>query len=388
MEQALAAPGVPEIEKVLSEALTVLERSRQELFGIAEQARTEYEELRRELTAVRQQVQEQIERVEELTREDRACRARLLQVSRAFHRFTQEEVRAAYEQARDVQVRLHVALERERHLRSLRDSLERRLRRVALTLGRAEELVSKAGLALELLGGNLRELSQHVQGLRARQALAYSIIRAQEEERRRVAREIHDGPAQLLANVAFRLELCEHLIDKDLEQLRQEIRKLREAVRQSLQDVRSIIFDLRPMAIDDLGLIPALRGYAATFTDRTGLRVEFEGRGKQGRLPAAVEIAALRLVQEALNNVWKHAGATTARVTVEVGEENLRIWVEDDGKGFDIDEVMSVPGERFGLLTMRERVDLLRGELSIDSAPGRGTTVRITLPLASRGDSR
>lgn len=383
MEELLqAATPSPGLDRVLAETIGVLDRARHEIFAIAEQTRQEYEEVRRELAAVRLQVAEQIRRVEELTRQDREARARLLEISRRFQEASQEEVRAAYEHAREVQIQLHVAWERERHLRAHRDALERRLQRLAQTLTRAEDLVGRTGLALELLRGNLQELSEQVAGLRLRQAMGYTIIRAQEEERRRVAREIHDGPAQLLANVAFRLEICGRLLQEEPERARAELADLAVAVRQSLQDVRAIIFDLRPMALDDLGLVPALRAFVASFTERTGLRVELHAEGEERRLPSAVEIAAFRLVQEALHNAWKHARATTVRVHVRLAEDALHVTVADDGVGFDAQRALAEPApSRFGLLTMRERVQLLRGSLRVESAPGRGTVVRAVLPL-------
>lgn len=380
------APAVPapsaELDQVLQEALGALERSRHEFFSIAAQLREEYEELRHELERVRAQVTAQIALVDELMREDRSTRARLLEITRDPAHHPAEEVRAAYERAREIQVQLHVAMERERNLRALRDALERRLKSLGATLARAEDLVGKTSLALELLGGSLQELTQQVASLKLRQAMAHSILRAQEEERRRLAREIHDGPAQLLANISFRLEACERLLAQDPARARAELADLRTLARQGLHEVRAIIFDLRPLALDELGLLPALRGLVAAFGERTGLRVEFEAEGRQHQVPPAVRVAAFRFVQEALNNVWKHAGADTVRVTVELEEHEVRLTVQDDGRGFDPDAVDG--GEHYGLVAMRERVEMLAGQLIIDSAPGRGTTLRAVLPLQPR----
>jgi len=376
------------LDRVLQETLDTVERAKEEIFYIAEDARRELEETRAELERVRSDVDHQIGEVDRLQREDRQARLRLMEVTREFKQRSEEEVRSAYERAKDVQTLLQVALERERNLRRLRDSLERRLRRLQQTVQRAESLVSQVSVAIKVLAGNLSELAVHVEGARLRQALGVSIVRAQEEERRRLARDIHDGPAQLLANVAFRIEMCERLLDTDLPRVREELARLGELVRQSLQDVRKIIFDLRPMALDDLGLAPAVRGLAAELKDKTGLDCQVTVSGTERRLEQAVEIAAFRIVQEALTNVWKHAGVPRAFVTIHFTDETVEIEVRDEGRGFSAGTELAEPsGEHFGLVNIHERVGLLQGKFEIRSAPGKGTRLRVSLPAkAAAGD--
>lgn len=137
-----------------------------------------------------------------------------------------------------------------------------------------------------------------------------AIIRAQEEERRRVARELHDGPAQLLANVVLRIDVCQRLAEQDPARLREELQQLKDLLRLSLQEVRQVIFDLRPMALDDLGLVPALRSYLQGYQTRTALETDLAVYGTDRRLGPDLEIAIFRLVQEALTNVQKHARAS------------------------------------------------------------------------------
>jgi len=372
------------LDRVLQETLDTVERAKEEIFYIAEDARRDLEETRAELDRVRRDVERQISEVDRLQREDRQARFRLMEVTREFARRSEEEVRAAYERAKDVQTLLQVALERERHLRQLRDSLERRLRRLQQTVQRAESLVSQVSVAIKVLAGNLTELAVQVEGVRLRQALGVSIVRAQEEERRRLARDIHDGPAQLLANVAFRIEMCERLLETDLPRVREELARLGELVRQSLQDVRKIIFDLRPMALDDLGLAPAVRGLAAELYNKTGLECEVRVAGVERRLEQAVEIAAFRIVQEALTNVWKHAGTHKAVVRLHFTDDRVDVEVVDEGRGFDAEAGLAEPsGEHFGLVNIRERVGLLQGQFQIRSAPGKGTRLRVSLPVSA-----
>ena len=379
MEAGLGSLDPVALDRVLRETVAAMERGHEQVFFIAEQAREEHREAARELEAVRGQVQQLIAEVDTLARRQHQARLRLVEISRDFHRYGEDAYRAAYEEA----LRLHEqwvrAQEREAQLRQRRDELERRLRRLAATVRRAEELAGHIRLALELLSGKLGEFIGQARDLSRRLQIGLMLLQAQEEERRRLARDIHDGPAQMLANVALRVEVCQRLLEEDPSRVREELERLKGLVRDSLRDVRKIIFDLRPMALDDLGLVPALRQYVAGFEDKTGLRVELVAHGTARRLDPAVEITAYRVIQEALNNVWKHAGAKRAVVRLEFARERLWAEVRDDGQGFDPDAVTG--GDQFGLANMRERVGMLDGRLEIQSEPGRGTRIRFEIPL-------
>src|SRR5690606_23851027 len=159
-------------------------------------------------------------------------------------------------------------------LRQRRDDLERQLKHIKQVLSKADHVVSQVGVALDFLSGNVDTLAERVQGMRLQAAIASQVIRAQEEERRRVARDIHDGPAQLLGNMALRVELVERMAGEDSDQLHRELRGMQDAIKSSLSDLRRIIFNRRPMALDDLGLVPTLRGYLEMMRDQFGVEAE------------------------------------------------------------------------------------------------------------------
>lgn len=379
MAEAAEALDTAQIDAVIKEVVATMERGQGQLLAIAEDARQQFQEFAQELARVKEEAARQVDLVDRLEREDRRARSHLLQVSENMSRHTQEEIRAAYDQAREARVRLQVAREKEAMLRRERDALELRLKRLRETVRRAEDLVNSVGLAFQIVSGRLKGLAAQVEGLQRRGRLVVTVIKAQEEERRRVAREIHDGPAQSLANLAFRLEVCQKLLSSDVERARAEIEGLKKQLRDSLQEVRRIIFDLRPLALDDLGLVPAVRAYLDDVSQRTGLQVSFRVLGQERRLPSPLEVTLFRLVQEAVSNVWKHARAATVDVKVEFLPDRVQAVVQDDGIGFDV-----AAGEaegHFGLAGMRERVALLDGAFDIDSQPGRGTRVSFTIPV-------
>jgi signal transduction histidine kinase len=208
------------------------------------------------------------------------------------------------------------------------------------------------------------------------------VITAQEEERKRIARELHDQTGQPLTSLIIGLRVFEEASPTPEVQARTQ--DLRDTATQILQDVRGLALQLRPSVLDDLGLLAALRHYLKGYQDRFHLLVDFEALGlHKERLPPEVETALFRITQEALTNVVRHAQAHSVTVLLEKRETSVMLIVEDDGKGFDVTRVMdSRPRERnLGLYGMRERASFLGGTLTIESTLGTGTTVFVGIPL-------
>lgn len=213
------------------------------------------------------------------------------------------------------------------------------------------------------------------------------IVKAQEDERQRVARELHDQAGQALTAIQLGLGRLEKLDDPAA--AGSEARALRELTVQTMEEIRNLALDLRPSILDDLGLVPAVRQYTREFGRRTGLNVTFTADVIKCRFPAEVEAALFRVIQEALTNTVKHAGATRASVDMRVGPEELQITVKDDGRGFDLEEALQAGNKRsLGLFGMQERMTLVGGELAIESTPGQGTRVIATIPWPAYPDGR
>ena len=228
----------------------------------------------------------------------------------------------------------------------------------------------------ETLNGMLDRLHEHEARLRA---MSSQIITAQEEERMRIARELHDETAQALASLLVRQRVAER--SHDAETLQRTMADLRVLTSEALEGVRRMALELRPTMLDDLGLVAALDACARQFSERAGLPVEFRARGRPERLPPEVELVVYRVVQEALSNVARHSGASRADVTLAAEPTALVVGVVDDGHGFDPSFALDSRQRSLGLFGMRERAALVGGRLSIESAPGRGTSVRLEIPV-------
>ena len=202
------------------------------------------------------------------------------------------------------------------------------------------------------------------------------VIEAQELERRRLARELHDETGQALTSILLGLKgIRAARSDEEAERIEAELREL---VVQALQDVRSLAVELRPSALDDFGLVPALERLAETFAERSGISTELEPHLGDERLPPETETLLYRLVQEALTNVVKHAAAANVTIVLARRDGGVSALVADDGRGFAAREVRP---EALGLVGMRERLALLGGTLTIESAPGDGTSLAAFVPL-------
>lgn len=218
---------------------------------------------------------------------------------------------------------------------------------------------------------------------KVRREMLSEILTAQEMERARVSRDLHDDVGQALTSVLLALRLVESSLassEVDLDDARRRTEDVRDLVADALRGARQLAFDLRPTVLDDIGLLAALERLALDMTARGDATIELATDGlTDARLPADVETVVYRVVQEALTNVLRHAGAATASVTVIVTEGRVRALVEDDGVGFD--PVTTPTRGHLGVNGMAERADLMDGTLQLSSTPGAGTTIVLDVPL-------
>ncbi|GMK49188.1 sensor histidine kinase [Paenibacillus glycanilyticus] len=375
---------IVDINRVITNAISVMEDSKLQIYEICESARQELESLGQELEIVLAETLTTIERVDQLEQDYRRARIRLTEVSKDFVRYKEEDIKTAYEKATQIQLDLMVYREKEAYLKTRRDDLQKRVRNVEKSIERAETIASQINVVLQYLSGDLNQVSRILESAKTRQMIGLKIIVAQEEERKRISREIHDGPAQSLANIVLRTEIVERmLLKKEFQMVQDELLDLKGQVRSGLEEIRKIIFNLRPMALDDLGLVPALRKFAHDFEDKTKIRTIFELNGKEVRMPSAMEAGVFRLVQEAFTNAQKHARASFVTLEVAFTTETVTITIVDNGIGFHSEqaEAHAQNNSSFGLIGMRERVDLLEGRMEIDSKLGQGTKIIINIPI-------
>jgi len=206
---------------------------------------------------------------------------------------------------------------------------------------------------------------------------ALAIFQAVEAERLRIARDLHDGPAQVLADLVLKAEILDRIAQRTPEALPAELEEFRSLVRNAVGDMRRFMFDLRPDSLDDLGLVATMKRFSSEYQDRTGIICRFNVSGEDRRVGSQLEEAIFRIIQEALNNVQKHSGAKTAEVVLTLQPGRIVARIKDDGSGFDPDHPPTSGRQQLGLLGMRERAEALGGRMQVKSEPGRGTELEV-----------
>jgi signal transduction histidine kinase len=263
----------------------------------------------------------------------------------------------------------------------LRNPLDGRLREIL-----AIPIFDSSGKVLMVVQ-HIRDITGRKEAKEQVEALTQQLLRAQENERQIISRELHDRLAQELSSVKIGLDT---LFDGKTDvppPLRKRVSGFSKTLQKSIMAVRDLSYDLRPPALDDLGLVQAVSHYCQDFSEKSGVRVEFFSAGlEKTRLDFDTGINLYRMVQESLNNIQKHADARTATVRLVASFPNIILRVEDDGKGFDVEKRLAslTDEKRMGLRSIEERVKLLQGRIRIRSSPGTGTTILVEIPWEAK----
>lgn len=241
---------------------------------------------------------------------------------------------------------------------------------------------ARISAALDTIVSQLEERNHQLR------ALSQRAIKAQEEERMRIARCLHDDTGQSLSSLIISLERLENRLPEKPADLEQRLSKTRQLAATTLEELRRIIYDLRPTILDDLGLVSAIRWYVRTKLETQGIQVGLHMPEEDLKLPVEVSTTLFRISQEAVNNILRHSKARTAIVTLDSCRGTLCLEIKDDGVGFDLSSLSvqeSIP-QKLGLLGIRERVELSGGDFRIESVPGQGTRLQVCLPLGEKRD--
>jgi len=211
------------------------------------------------------------------------------------------------------------------------------------------------------------------------------ILAVEEQVRKELARGLHDGPAQLLSAMIMNIKFLHELLDKDPPRALEELTNVEKLSGRALRQVRNMLFDLRPVMLETQGLIPALRSYAERLKEPGDVNIHLDVEGLTLTLSPKTAATIFSIVQEAVNNIKKHARAKNIWMALERRDDHLLVSIRDDGQGFDVSQVERTYGERgsLGLLNMKERAELVSGKISIESALGKGTTVQLQVPLSA-----
>jgi len=285
------------------------------------------------------------------------------------------------------------ALEANLHLKAMLATLTERTRELALSRKELEREIRKCRIAensLRISEKSTRQLLMKSQDMQEEmRLLSRRLFSVQEEERKRISRELHDVVAQTLTGINVQLSSLTMQSTEDAESLQTKITSTQRLVENSVAIVHRFARDLRPTVLDDLGLVPAIRSYLKLFTQQSGIAVEFVASMPNDELSADHRTALYRVMQEAVTNISRHAEASQGRVSLKKQGASVCLEIRDDGRGFpEIEQGVEVIAKRLGLVGMRERIEMVGGSFAVKSQPGNGTNVRVTIPQASTTRSK
>jgi len=327
----------------------------------------ELDEAQRSLREVTLMIEQSQGELSKLSQRNAAITTHLQQVQNQMDKVPPQEIKSAYDSALDAQQRLFVMRGQLEKLQTEKSHLER----FKSTLERARVSTGGSGASASSASG----------GGKGPLASVEMLVNAQETERQRLSRQMHDGPAQALSNFILQTEIAMRLFDIDAVQARAELNSLKASAMGTFQKVRNFIFELRPMMLDDLGLVPTVRRYADAFKEQTGLDINVTVTGNERRLEPYLEVMLFRALQELLGNAARHSQGSVVKVMLDMGEERVRVSVDDNGRGFDPEVVQQ--GASLGLKLIRERAEMLGGSFEMDSALGKGSRISFAVPARS-----
>ena len=324
-------------------------------------AQNELEETQRALREINMLIEQSQGELGKLTQRNAAITAHLQQVQKQGQ-IPSDELKMAYDSALDAQQRLFVMRGQLDKLQNDRNHLDKY--KILLERSGSPASLESGAPASSIGKGPASEVE--------------NIIKAQEAERQRLSRQMHDGPAQALSNFILQTEIAMRLLDADPSKVKDELVSLKNSAMNTFQKVRNFIFELRPMMLDDLGLIPTIRKYVDAYKEQSNIDVGINVVGNERRMDSYLEVMIFRAIQELLGNAARHSQASLIKVNIDLSGESARISVDDNGKGFDPESLKQ--SNNLGLKLIRERTEMLGGQFMVDSAAGKGTRVTFSVP--------
>lgn len=371
------------VNQIFESVIDSIDNSRDKILDLVNDARKEHEQLKFQLEEIKHDIDTVIQNVDNLEMKDRLTRNKLAQVSKDFKNNTENDIKLAYEKATEIRIELKVAQKEEASLRDRRTRIEISIKNALKNIQNAEQVVHQVSIAASYLKGEILEALEEA-SFGSDMMMGVRILEAQENERRRISRDIHDGPAQRVANIVMKADLCEKIAKKDMVAGLKELKGLKQASRDALKEVRDIIYNLRPMSLDDLGLNKTIEMNVSSIFENKNIEMDYRLSKLPSEVEEIIQVAIFRLSQEILNNIKKHSDANNVYMQTEYGSKYMRLTIGDDGVGFDVKATLDrvrVEKKSYGLLGMIERVEQLKGEVTIDSDPSTGTIFTIKLPI-------
>jgi len=337
--------------------------------ALKKEIQSEVEQTERELQEITLMFEQSQLEVNRLVQKNTAVTAQLQRLQGHFDSIPRDDIRAIYDEALDAQQRLFVMRGQseklqsdQKHLKKYKDFLNQILETSGVSRPTTESVGPKGVLAT-----------------------VETIIQAQESERQRLSRQMHDGPAQALSNFILQTEIAVRLFDIDQEKAREELLTLKQSATSAFRQVRDFVFELRPMMLDDLGLVPTLKRYVEAYKEQTGTIIRLSVNGVERRLESYIEVIIFRAIQEIMGSAVRQRQASQITIQMDITEAQIKVTIDDNGKSINIENALDNTG--MGIKVIKDRVEMLGGFLEMDSRLGKGNQVIFQIPAGTSGKS-
>lgn len=361
------------INIAIESILESMRNGKEEIFLITEQIDKENRDVKADIEEIKNSVKKYTNEIKILKEKELKSREKLLLVSSDFVHYTHDDIKLAYEDALSLQKTL---IEKQSEINSILNKLssfEKRIQTNNELIVKADELLSKIEIISDYIKIDVSETQSD-------NTVSAKWILYQEKEKSRIARDIHDGPAQTIASLVIKSDILKKLLEKQAPQqaISKELDQLKIQLRSVIKEIRRIMYDLRPTSLDELGLLSSVEGLASKIKEDNGIEFKLKLEEKMPLKSPTLRIICFRVIQESLNNIVKHSKAKKVELRLIIKEDIIHIYIKDNGIGFDIDEVEIE--KSFGISSLKERVSLAQGTIDIISAKNKGTSIDIKIP--------
>lgn len=336
---------------------------------LTDELRRDIKQKQRELQEISMLVEQSQLEVNKLAQRNATATSKIQQIHGYFDSIPREDIRTTYDSALDAQQRLFVMRGQLEKLQSNQNHLQQHLNQLEIIIETFDGVPASSTSSQQTSAFGTVE----------------AIIQAQEAERQRLSRQMHDGPAQALSNFILQTEIAIRLFDVNQDQAREELENLKQSATTTFKKVRDFIFELRPMMLDDLGLVPTLKRYVEAVKEQSSADVRLAVTGVERRLESYIEVMIFRAIQELMGNAVRHSQANKINVHIDITDNSVKVGVEDNGKGFDIDTMLESTG--MGVKVIKERAEMLGGHIELDSTLGQGSNISFQIPAGASSQS-
>lgn len=369
------------LDNIIDKTLKTIKENKDKIREIHNYARDEYKSLQDEFVRLKSEAADAIENVNNLAFELKKRQYELMTVNES----SEENIKSISDKTEEIRQSLAAQKQRQKDIMKRRNQLEKKLSSIKQVYDKSAKLLADLDISYGVITGDFESIICQSDDKQCRDNWGIKVLESQELERKRIARDMHDGPTQKLSNIIIKTELCIKYLDKDINRTKLELQSLKIAIRETIDEIRCLIHNLRPMMIDDLGLVPTIERLIDEFKNND---INFKislicEEPSEIKVDNVITVALYRICQEALNNIQKYSQATNVKVKISRTQDKLNLVIEDNGVGFDISKLdMTCDDTRgFGISIMRERALLMSGTFNIESIPNVGTTITISIPL-------